>query len=67
MNRDELQGKAEKRRGKAKQAAADLTDDERLHDEGVTDEAEGEVRETFGRGRRKAGEAIGKLGEIIKR
>lgn len=67
MNKDELDGKTDQLRGKLKQAAGDLTDNERLHDEGVADEAAGEVQEGFGRGRRKVGEAIEDLGENLKR
>ena len=67
MNRDELEGKGEQLKGKVKQAAGDLTDDEQLHDEGVADEAAGDVQEGFGRGRRKVGEAIEDLGDKIKR
>jgi uncharacterized protein YjbJ (UPF0337 family) len=67
MNRDELEGKKDQVKGKVKQAAGDLTDDQRLHDEGVADEASGDVQEGFGRGRRKVGEAIEDIGENIKR
>ena len=67
MNRDELNGKGEQLKGKLKQAAGDLTDNERLHDEGVADEASGDVQEGFGRGRRKVGEAIEDLGNKLKR
>lgn len=67
MNRDELEGKAEALKGKIKQAAGDLTDDERLRQEGVADEAAGDVQETIGRGRRKAGEFIEDIGKSIKR
>jgi uncharacterized protein YjbJ (UPF0337 family) len=67
MNRDELDGKTDKMKGKLKQATGDLTDNERLHDEGVADEAAGEVQEGFGRGRRKVGEAIEDIGEDLKR
>lgn len=67
MNRDELDGKGEQLKGKLKQAAGDLTDDNRLHDEGVADEAAGNVQEGFGRGRRKIGEAIEDLGDKLKR
>ena len=35
MNRDELDGKVDQIKGKVKQATAHLTDDEKLHDEGV--------------------------------
>ena len=67
MNRDELEGKKEQLKGKMKQAAGDLTDDDQLHDEGVADEAAGDVQEGFGRGRRKVGEAIEDIGKTIKR
>lgn len=67
MNRDELDGKGEQLKGKLKQAAGDLTDNDRLHDEGVADEAAGNVQEGFGRGRRKIGEAIEDIGDKLKR
>jgi uncharacterized protein YjbJ (UPF0337 family) len=67
MNKDELNGKMDQMRGKLKQAAGDLTDNDRLHDEGVADEAAGDVQEGFGRGRRKVGEAVEDLGEKLKR
>jgi uncharacterized protein YjbJ (UPF0337 family) len=67
MNKDELDGKMDQLRGKVKQAAGDLTDNERLHDEGVADEAAGDVQEGFGRGRRKVGEAIKDIGDRLKR
>ena len=54
MNRDELEGKKEQFKGKVKQAAGDLTDDDQLHDEGVADEAAGDVQEGFGRAARSA-------------
>jgi uncharacterized protein YjbJ (UPF0337 family) len=67
MNRDELDGKAEALKGKVKQAAGDLTDNERLHDEGVADEAAGDTQEALGKGRRKVGELVEDLGKSIKR
>lgn len=67
MNRDEIEGRADKLKGKVKQAAGHLTDDEQLHDEGVVDETAGEVQEGFGRGRRKVGEALNDLGNKLKR
>ena len=67
MNRDEIKGRTDSIKGKIKQAAGDLTDDEQLHDEGVVDEAVGDTRETIGRGRRKVGEAIEDLGDKLKR
>ena len=67
MNRDELEGRKEQLKGKIKQAAGDLTDDERLRDEGVADEAVGDVQEAFGKGRRKVGEALDDLGDKLKK
>jgi len=67
MNKDEISGRAERMKGKVKEAIADLTDDERLKDEAVADQAEGAVRETFGRARRKVGEAVEDIGEAIKK
>ena len=67
MNRDEVKGKTDQVKGKVKQAVGDLTNNDRLHDEGVADEAAGDVREGFGRGKRKVGEAIEDIGEKIKR
>ena len=66
MNKDEMEGKAEALKGKVKQAAGDLTDNERLHDEGVADEISGDAKHTLGRARRKVGEAVEDIGENIK-
>jgi uncharacterized protein YjbJ (UPF0337 family) len=67
MNQDELEGKGEQVKGKIKQGVGDLTDNERLHDEGVADEAAGEVQEGYGKAKRKVGEAISDLGDEIKK
>jgi uncharacterized protein YjbJ (UPF0337 family) len=67
MNKDELEGKAKEIKGRVKQSVGDLTDDEKLTDEGVADEAEGEVQKGFGKARRKVGETVEEIGEKIKR
>ena len=67
MNRDEIDGKAQALKGKVKQAAGDLTDDEQLHDEGVADEAAGDVQSAIGKGRRKVGEFIEDVGKEVKK
>jgi len=67
MNDNELNGKVDKMKGKAKQAWGDATDNERLHDEGVADEAAGNVEEGFGKARRKVGEALDDVADKIKR
>ena len=67
MNEDELKGKMHQVKGRVKQAAGDLSGDERLREEGVGDEAGGEVREGFGKARRKVGEAIEDIGDALKK
>lgn len=66
MNRDELEGKLDEAKGKVKQGVGDLTDNERLHDEGVADEASGKVQGGLGKARRKVGEAIEDVGDRLK-
>jgi 3-methyl-2-oxobutanoate hydroxymethyltransferase len=66
MNRDELKGKGEQLKGRAKQAVGDLTNDERMRNEGAADEVRGEVQEGFGRARRKIGEKVEEIGERLK-
>ena len=64
-NKDEVEGKTDQAKGKVKQAVGDLTDDEKLRNEGAADEASGDVQEAFGKGRRKVGEAVKDLGKKI--
>lgn len=67
MNRDELDGKLDRAKGEAKQAIGHATNNDRLHDEGVADEASGKVQEGFGKARRKVGDAVEDIGDSIKR
>jgi len=67
MTRDEIEGKSKSIKGKIKQAAGDLTDDQRLHDEGVADEVEGKAQDAWGRAKRKVGDAVEDIGEAIKK
>ena len=66
-NRDELDGRADQVKGRVKQAWGDVTNNESLRDEGVADEAAGNIQEGFGRARRKVGEAIEDIGETFKK
>jgi uncharacterized protein YjbJ (UPF0337 family) len=66
-NQDELDGKAKEIKGKMKQAVGDLTDNERMRNEGVDDEIAGETQADLGKARRKVGEVIEDIGENIKR
>lgn len=67
MNRDELRGKVDKTKGRAKQATGDLTGSDRLRGRGMADEAKGSLEETGGRARRKVGDAIEGVGKGLKR
>lgn len=67
QNNEEMKGKWEQVKGRAKQSAGDLTDNDRLRDEGAGDEAAGNVREGVGKARRKVGETIEDIGENLKR
>jgi uncharacterized protein YjbJ (UPF0337 family) len=67
MNKDEIEGKAKEIKGRVKQGLGDIANDEQLRDEGVADEAEGDVQKGFGTAKRKVGEAIEDVGEKIKR
>jgi uncharacterized protein YjbJ (UPF0337 family) len=66
MNRDELNGKVDRLKGKIKEEVADVTNDQDLHDEGVADQASGNVQEGFGRARRKVGDALHDVAHKIK-
>ena len=66
-NRDEVRGKMDRASGRVKEEVGDLTDNERLEQEGRDERAQGEVEETFGKGRRKIGNAIKDLGNKIGR
>jgi uncharacterized protein YjbJ (UPF0337 family) len=64
-NKDEVRGKVDQAKGRVKEAAGDLSNDEQLRNEGAADEAAGNVEEGFGKGRRKVGDAIKDLGDKI--
>jgi uncharacterized protein YjbJ (UPF0337 family) len=66
-NRDEVEGKVDRLKGRVKQKTGDALNDQQLHGEGAADEAAGKVQETFGEGRRKVGDAIKDIGDAIKR
>ena len=67
MNKDEMEGKAETVKGKAKQAAGRITKDPDLEGEGIADEAAGKTQDTLGRARRKTGEFIEDVGKQVKK
>jgi len=66
MNKDELDGKGESAKGKIKQGVGDLTDNDRMREQGAADEMKGDVQEGFGKARRKVGDAIEDVGDKLK-
>lgn len=66
-NRDELKGTFKQVKGQAKQKIAEATGNQRLHEEGVADEATGEVQEGFGKVKREIGDAVKDVGDSIKK
>jgi len=66
MNKDEMKGKADRVKGRAKQAWGDLTNNEETREEGIKDEARGEVQEGIGKARRKVGDVLHDIEEKVK-
>ena len=67
MNKDEAKGKIKQLKGVVKQDIAARRGDPALADEGASDRASGEIQERYGRGKRKVGEAIERIGRKVKR
>ena len=66
MNKDELKGKVDRIKGNIKEEVGEATNDERLRDEGMADQAAGSVQEGFGKARRKVGDALHDVAHKIK-
>ena len=66
MNRDEIQGKAEKAKGYVKDKAGELVNDPELEAEGEAERVTGTVRETVGRAKRKAKDGIEEVVEKVE-
>ena len=64
-NRDEVEGKFDQAKGRTKEVVGRAIDDRELEDEGTADRGGGNVKEGFGKARRKVGEAIEDLGDKI--
>jgi len=63
MDRDEIKGKAEKAKGWVKEKAGEITNDPTLETEGKIERAGGEVRESFGKAKRKVKEGIEEIAD----
>jgi len=66
-NRDEMEGKWDQAKGKTKEVVGRAINDSDLEAEGSVDRAGGDVKEGFGKARRKVGETVEDIGDAIKR
>jgi uncharacterized protein YjbJ (UPF0337 family) len=66
-NRDELEGKFDRAKGKTKETLGRAIDDPELEEEGRANQTGGKVQEGFGKARRKVGEAIEDIGEAVRK
>jgi uncharacterized protein YjbJ (UPF0337 family) len=66
MNKNEIDGKIDRLKGNIKESVGNATNDESLRDEGVADQAAGNVEEGFGKARRKVGDALHDVAHKIK-
>ena len=66
-NRDEVEGKLDQAKGKAKETIGRAINDRDLEAEGNADRVSGNVQEGFGTAKRRVGEAVEDLGDAIKR
>ena len=66
-NEDEVKGKFDQAKGSVKETVGRVTNDRDLETEGQADKAGGDIREGFGKGRRKVGEAIEDIGDAIRK
>ena len=62
---DELKGKGKEVSGAVKENLGKALNDPDLQDRGQQERVEGRVQETFGKARRKVGEAVEDLGDEI--
>lgn len=67
MNKDTAEGKLDQVKGVVKQHIGRATGDAELHDEGVADEASGQVQEGVGKVKDAVGTAVKNLGDAIKK
>jgi uncharacterized protein YjbJ (UPF0337 family) len=67
LNRNERNGAVDQVKGKVKQAVGTLTGDDDLKTDGQVDETVGKIESAVGRTSRKAGDAITRVGNAMKK
>jgi len=66
-NKDELKGKLHQAKGLVKEKIGRSLGDRKMKAEGHAEHVRGEIREGFGKSKRKVGEAVQKVGKAIAR
>jgi uncharacterized protein YjbJ (UPF0337 family) len=66
-NRDEVKGKVEQAKGGLKEKVGHALKDRKMENRGSAERSRGQVREGFGKARRKVGEKIENLGKAVKK
>ena len=67
LHKDEVAGKLDQAKGKIKQKVGEATDDPQLVDEGLDDEATGDVKAGIGTAKRKVADAADKVADTIRK
>jgi uncharacterized protein YjbJ (UPF0337 family) len=66
MNRDEMQGKAEKAKGYIKDKAGEILNDPDLEAEGEVERGKGTLREGYGKAKGKVGDAVESVKDKVR-
>jgi uncharacterized protein YjbJ (UPF0337 family) len=64
-NKDEVNGKFDQAKGLVKGKIGRALGDRKMKDEGDAERTGGQIREGFGKSKRKVGEAVEKIGKAI--
>jgi len=64
-NKDEVKGKFDQAKGLVKGKVGRALGDRKMKDEGDAERTRGQIREGFGKSKRKVGEALEKIGKAI--
>jgi uncharacterized protein YjbJ (UPF0337 family) len=66
-NRDEVKGKFDQAKGLVKGKIGRSLGDRKMKDEGDAERTRGQIREGFGKSKRKVGETVEKIGKAIRK
>lgn len=66
-NNDEMEGKVDQVKGRAKEEIGNITGDDDMRAEGRAENVGGNIQEGFGTARRKVGETVEDIGDAIRR